>query len=66
MSQTKQVQGSVQWLTELLLSYPNLTTWLNIKLLKNTRTDFGWLRPCLHVYKRIRFYCARSTVDPRS
>ena len=23
--------GCVQWLTELLLSYPNLTTWLNIK-----------------------------------
>ena len=27
----QQKLGCVQWLTELLLSYPNLTTWLNIK-----------------------------------
>ena len=28
------MRGCVQWLTQLLLSYPSLTTWVNIKLFK--------------------------------
>ena len=37
--------GCVQWLTELLLSYPNLTTWVNIKLFKiHAQISDGYVR----------------------
>ena len=48
-------QCCVQWLTEL----SQLDNMVKYQIIKSTRTYFGWLRPCLLVYKRISFYCAR-------